>query len=274
MSPWTTSALISTYQSSRSPSFSQLFYSSLVYFPALSVHPFYVFLEKGLQIKMTLLALDYILYYFLFSTCKIVRNFYFFHFKFLLIKNWRLLLFFYFFGELECVLCYATHFLFLKEVWIRTRRAAVSSRLATNIATHFPTQPPISLLSHKSPYLATHLSTWPPISLLGHPLATHLPTQPPISLFSGTLLPTQPPISLLSHQSPYLATNLPTQPPISLFSHPSPYLADHIPSQPPFSLRSHPSPYVATHLPTQPPISLNSQPPTLYLAISLFLAFL
>ncbi len=65
--------------------------------------------------------------------------------------------------------------------------------------------------------VATHPPTQPPISLL----ATHLPTQPPISLLA-THLPTQPPISLLSHPSPYWATHLPTEPPISLLSHPIP----------------------------------------------------
>jgi hypothetical protein len=45
-----------------------------------------------------------------------------------------------FLGGLECV----AHFVFLGDVWIRTQRAAVSSRCATNLATHLP--------------IATHLS--------------------------------------------------------------------------------------------------------------------
>jgi hypothetical protein len=30
------------------------------------------------------------------------------------------------------------HFVFLRDVWIRTQRAAIASRRATNLATHFP----------------------------------------------------------------------------------------------------------------------------------------
>jgi hypothetical protein len=57
------------------------------------------------------------------------------------------------------------HFVFLRDVWIRTQSAAVASRRATNsmlsqpspyLATHLPSSPPLSLLSHPSPYLATH----------------------------------------------------------------------------------------------------------------------
>jgi hypothetical protein len=44
------------------------------------------------------------------------------------------------------------HFVFLRDVWIRTQRAAVASRRGTNLATHLP-------------YLTTHL----------HYLFTHLP---------------------------------------------------------------------------------------------------
>ncbi len=68
-------------------------------------------------------------------------------------------------------------------------------------------------LSQPSPYLAT-------ISLTQPPVATHLPTQLPISLLShpspcvATHLPSQPPISLLSHPSPYLAIHFPAEPPI------------------------------------------------------------
>ncbi len=103
----------------------------------------------------------------------------------------------------------------LRDVWIRTRRAVVASRRATNVATHLPTQPPISLLSHPSPYLPTHL---PELSHSSPYLATHLPE--------------------LSHPSPYLATHLPNKPPISLLllCHPSPYFGT-----------GHPN--LSTHLP-------------------------
>jgi hypothetical protein len=43
-----------------------------------------------------------------------------------------------FFGGLECPLLMSPLFLFLRDVWIRTQRAAVASRRATNLATHFP----------------------------------------------------------------------------------------------------------------------------------------
>jgi hypothetical protein len=33
---------------------------------------------------------------------------------------------------------YVTHFVFLRDVWSRTQRAAVASRRATNLATHLP----------------------------------------------------------------------------------------------------------------------------------------
>jgi hypothetical protein len=49
--------------------------------------------------------------------------------------------FVYFFGGLECVghsFTYVAHFVFLRDVWIRTQRAAVASRRATNLATHLP----------------------------------------------------------------------------------------------------------------------------------------
>jgi hypothetical protein len=56
----------------------------------------------------------------------------------------------YFLGGLKCVshsFAYVTYFVFLRDVWIRTQRAAVASRRATNLATHLP-----------SPYLtANHL---------------------------------------------------------------------------------------------------------------------
>jgi hypothetical protein len=55
---------------------------------------------------------------------------------------------------LECVghsFAYVAHFLFLRDVLIRTQRVAVASRRATNLATISLTKPPISLLSHLSP---------------------------------------------------------------------------------------------------------------------------
>jgi hypothetical protein len=95
-----------------------------------------------------------------------------------------------FFGGLEYVghsIVYVAHFVFLRDVLIRTQRAAVASRRyqlshssPTNLAAH------LSPLSHPSP------SFKPPISL--H-LATHLP-QPPISLNFATHLPQ------LNHPSP------------------------------------------------------------------------
>jgi hypothetical protein len=72
-----------------------------------------------------------------------------------------LMFFVYFFG-LECVghsFAYVAHFVFLRDVCIRTHRASVSSRRATNLATHLPNLPPFSLLSYPYPYLATHLPT-------------------------------------------------------------------------------------------------------------------
>ncbi len=33
---------------------------------------------------------------------------------------------------------YVAHFVFLRDVWIRTQRAAAASRRATNLATHLP----------------------------------------------------------------------------------------------------------------------------------------
>jgi hypothetical protein len=46
-----------------------------------------------------------------------------------------------FFGGLECAghsFAYVAHFVFLKDVWIRTQIAAVASRRATYLATHLP----------------------------------------------------------------------------------------------------------------------------------------
>jgi hypothetical protein len=55
-----------------------------------------------------------------------------------------------FFGGLQCVghsFAYVAHFEFFRDVWIRTQRAAVPSRRASNLATYS-----ISLkLSHPSP---------------------------------------------------------------------------------------------------------------------------
>jgi hypothetical protein len=45
------------------------------------------------------------------------------------------------FGGLECVghsFAYVVHFLFLRDVWIRTQRGAVASRRANNLAIHLP----------------------------------------------------------------------------------------------------------------------------------------
>ncbi len=46
-----------------------------------------------------------------------------------------------FFGGLECVghsIAYVARFIFLRDIWIRTQRAAIANRRATNIATHLP----------------------------------------------------------------------------------------------------------------------------------------
>jgi hypothetical protein len=50
-------------------------------------------------------------------------------------------LFVYVFDGLECVghsFAYVAHLVFLGDVWIRTQRAAVASRCATNLATPSP----------------------------------------------------------------------------------------------------------------------------------------
>ncbi len=47
------------------------------------------------------------------------------------------------FGGLECVghsFAYVAHFVFFRDVWIRTQKAAVASRRATNLATHLPVE--------------------------------------------------------------------------------------------------------------------------------------
>jgi hypothetical protein len=69
--------------------------------------------------------------------------------------------FVHFFGELECVghsFAYVAHFVFLRDVWIRTQRAAVATHLL-NLASHL-----LNLASHLI-NLASHLLN----------LATHLP---------------------------------------------------------------------------------------------------
>jgi hypothetical protein len=56
----------------------------------------------------------------------------------------------------ECVghsFAYVAHLVFLGDAWIRTQRAAVESRCATNLATHLP-----FLVAHL-PNLAIHLLT-------------------------------------------------------------------------------------------------------------------
>jgi hypothetical protein len=54
--------------------------------------------------------------------------------------SWYLYSFFrIFFGGLVCVgrsFVNVAHFVFLRDVWIRTQRAAIASRRATNLATH------------------------------------------------------------------------------------------------------------------------------------------
>jgi hypothetical protein len=52
--------------------------------------------------------------------------------------------FVYLFGGLECVgpsLAYVTHFVFLRDVWIQTQKAAAASRRTSNLATHLPLFP-------------------------------------------------------------------------------------------------------------------------------------
>jgi hypothetical protein len=46
-----------------------------------------------------------------------------------------------FFGGLECVgqsFAHVAHFVFLRDVWIRTQRAAVASKRTTTLATYLP----------------------------------------------------------------------------------------------------------------------------------------
>jgi hypothetical protein len=83
---------------------------------------------------------------------------------------------------------YVAHFVFLRDVWIRTQRAAVASRRATNLATYiYPS------LSHPSPSLSH------PSPSLSHP-------SPSLSHPSPSLSHPSP---SLSHHLPHLATHLP-----------------------------------------------------------------
>ncbi len=53
----------------------------------------------------------------------------------------KIFFFVYFLAGLDCFgysFAYIAHFIFLKDVLIRTQRAAVASRRATNLATHLP----------------------------------------------------------------------------------------------------------------------------------------
>jgi hypothetical protein len=60
------------------------------------------------------------------------------------------------FGGLQYVghsFAYVANFVFLRDVWIRTQRAAVASRHAAKfLATHLP-----NILATNLPYLTTHL---------------------------------------------------------------------------------------------------------------------
>ncbi len=50
-------------------------------------------------------------------------------------------IFVYFFSGLECVghfFAYVALYVFLRDIWIQTPRAAAASRLATNLTTHLP----------------------------------------------------------------------------------------------------------------------------------------
>jgi hypothetical protein len=55
-------------------------------------------------------------------------------------RSFKFLQFFLFFGGLEGVghsFPYVVNFVFFRDVWIRTQRAAEASRRVTNLATHF-----------------------------------------------------------------------------------------------------------------------------------------
>jgi hypothetical protein len=74
-----------------------------------------------------------------------------------------------FFCGLECVgqsFAYVAHFVFLRNVWIRTQRVAIASRHATNFATHLR-----DLATHLT-NLATH---FPNLATNLPNLASHLP---------------------------------------------------------------------------------------------------
>ncbi len=80
----------------------------------------------------------------------VLQNILFFYFFILLL----------FFGGLKCVghsFAYVAYFVFFKDVMIRTQRAAVASRCATNLATYLSTQPPIFLIFTQPPI--SHLKT-------------------------------------------------------------------------------------------------------------------
>ncbi len=75
--------------------------------------------------------------------------------------------FVYFFGGLECVghsFAFVAHFVFLRDVWIRTQRAAEASRRATKLAIWIRTKR-AAVASRRATNLATQLPF----------LATHLP---------------------------------------------------------------------------------------------------
>ncbi len=86
------------------------------------------------------------------------------HWEYILVQRTSLLsslseefFFEYFVGRLKCVghfFAYVAQFEFLRDVWIRTQRATVASRRATNLATHLPTYPPILYLA-RATYLPT-----------------------------------------------------------------------------------------------------------------------
>jgi hypothetical protein len=58
-----------------------------------------------------------------------------------------------FFGGLERVgysFAYVAHFVLLGDAWIRTQRAAVASRCATNLANHLPISTYLAILNSNS----------------------------------------------------------------------------------------------------------------------------
>jgi hypothetical protein len=65
-----------------------------------------------------------------------------------LLQNFLLIFFLYIFGGLERVgdsFAYVVHFVFLRDVFIRTQRVAVASKRATNLASHLPLNLPGTL---------------------------------------------------------------------------------------------------------------------------------